>query len=75
MQDVFSAPCAVAGKGAVPCFNEIYGNTFCKVGKYIDADAKTTASWSSTVENNTEVPCKYTSEPPALHGARAEPYP
>jgi hypothetical protein len=36
-QDVFSPPCAVAGKGAVPCFNTVENNEYCDVKKFIDA--------------------------------------
>jgi hypothetical protein len=70
LADVFTPPCAVAGKGAVPCHNYAGHNSYCKVGKFIDATTAQTTSWSSLVEANAEVPCRFSSEPPALDGAR-----
>ena len=70
LKDVFSPPCAVAGKGAVPCFNVVENNEYCDVKKFIDATEVQTMSWHSLVSRNKEVKCRYTSEPVGPGGRR-----
>ena len=40
-----------------PAHNVISDNTYCKCGKFIDAEHTQTSSWGTTVENNVEVTC------------------
>jgi hypothetical protein len=72
MNDVFTPPCLVPGKGAIPCKNEVESNTYCKATKFIDASQSDTDSWDSIVKDNTEVPCKYTKEPPPFGSPRLQ---
>ena len=46
--------------------NRVEDNTYCRCGKFLDASLKDVASWGSVIQNNTEVPCRFSSEPPAF---------
>lgn len=72
MKDVFTPPCLVAGKGAIPCKNEVESNTYCNATHFIDAKQSDTDSWDSVVKDNTEVPCIYDKEPPAVGNPRLQ---
>ena len=78
MEDSNRAPCLTAtpgfGKGgAVPCFNVVQNNSFCKVGSFSDITDGSEilqpgdlAVWSSVMRDNHETACHFDREPPAL---------
>lgn len=75
MEDCTRPPCLTAtpgfGKGgAVPCYNVVQNNSFCKVGNFSDiAGAEVpqdVTAWASVVRDNLETACRFSTEPPAL---------
>jgi hypothetical protein len=62
LADAFKPPCAVA-EGAVPCFNTVVDNNWCNVNQWMDVPVFSAVNWSSSVESNEEVACRYPMEP------------